>query len=134
MGTILSFYLRQEAHQWFHWLTKTVRNYDQWQVFTEEITIRFGPVEYHRPFGSFASLKQTSIVLQYLNKFEQLQGLLDPLPPKYLLEKFVDGLKDEIRYDVQASNPVDFREAVSLAKIYEGKWAVSRKTNNKTNI
>lgn len=82
-----------------------------------------------RPFGTFANLRQTTTVLAYLNKFEQLQGMLDALPPKYLLENFLDGLKDEIRFDVLAARPVDFREAVSLAKLFESKWWHTKKTS-----
>lgn len=103
-----SFHLRQEAHQWYQWLTKTVRNHEHWTIFKEEIQVRFALVEFKRPCGVISNLKQQSTMLACLNKSGQLQGLCDSLLNQFLLEKFIDGLKEEIRFDVIALNPIDF--------------------------
>lgn len=74
---------------------------------------RFNSIKMERPFDTFTNLTQTSIIMTYLNKFEQLKWVLDPLPSKCFLEKFYGGPKEEIRYDVLATKPVDIKEVVS---------------------
>jgi len=97
-------------------------------VFKEEIISRFGPPELIRPFDSFASLKQTTSVKEYLSKFEQVARLLDKLHPVYIIDKFIRGLKKEINYEVLAAKPMFLREAITLAKPYEEKFMSSKKT------
>lgn len=95
--------------------------------------MRSAPEDLHRPYGDISNLKQTSNVRTYLTEFEQLQGLCDALLDQFLLEKFIDGIKEEIRYDVLALHPVEVREAVHLAKIFECKRA-SKKKNKLSNL
>lgn len=65
----------------------------------------------------------------FLTKFEQLQGFLDHLHSDYVFDKFMDGLKEEIRYYVEASKPTNFKEAVAMAKIFESKYNSTKKSN-----
>lgn len=112
-------------------------NFEQWTVFREGIITRFAPIELQSSFGAFINMKQTTTVLAYLNKFEQLQGVLEALPPKYLLENFLDGFKEVIKSDVMASRSMEFREAVTLDKLYEGKLMHTKKVvkpQSSTNI
>ncbi|XP_020251114.1 uncharacterized protein LOC109828557, partial [Asparagus officinalis] len=125
---VCSFYLRDEALQWYRWLTKNLEDYYYWAVFKEEIITRFGPSELTRPYDAFSTMRQTSTVREYLGKFEQALGLLDDQPSKrHILERFIGGLKDELRYDVSAARPTSLKGAVALAKLFEDKQKNERK-------
>ncbi|XP_020267063.1 uncharacterized protein LOC109842623 [Asparagus officinalis] len=125
---VCSFYLRDEALQWYRWLTRNIKDYYQWTVFKEEIITRFGPSELTRPYDAFSIMRQTSTVREYLGKFEQALGLLDDQPSRrHILERFIGGLKDESRYDVSAARPTSLKGAVSLVKLFEDKQKNERK-------
>lgn len=51
------------------------------------------------------------------------------LPDQFLLEKFIDGLKEEIRFDVMTLHPIDFKEAISLGKVFKWKNTSKKKLN-----
>lgn len=82
----------------------------------------------HRPFDVFANSKQISSVKEYLEKFEQLSGLLEMFPHAHILDKFLGGLKEEIKYKVLATRPRFLKEAISLAKTYEDKYFNQKKS------
>lgn len=48
------------------------------------------------------------------------------------LKKFLDGLKEEIRCDILACTPVDLREIVYLARLFEAKWLGNQNDNKVT--
>jgi len=109
---ICTFYLRNEAMQWYSWYSTNVDHYKLWPVFQAEIKTRFGPPEMYRPFDSFANLKQTTTVRAYLNQFEHISGMLDKLHPSYIIDQFIGGLKEETRYEVLAARPQFLRDAL----------------------
>jgi len=65
--------------------------------------------------------------MQYVNQFEKLEGMIEQVSPTHLLQKFLGGLKEEIKFDVIAANPQNFDAAVSLAKTFETKWLSANK-------
>lgn len=85
-----------------------------WAIFKEELMARFGPQEMDRPFAAFSNLKQLTTIREYLKKFEQILGLLSKQPADYVMDKFVEGLKEDIRYEVMARKPGTFREALQI--------------------
>ncbi|XP_020258301.1 uncharacterized protein LOC109834681 [Asparagus officinalis] len=132
---VCSFYLRDEALQWFRWFTKNLDYYNHWKVFKEEIITRFGPSELLRPYDTFSTMKQTSTVREYLGKFEKTLSLLDDQPSKrHILEKIIGGLKDELRYEVAAARPPSLKGAVSLAKLFEDKQKNEKKVRGNWNV
>lgn len=124
---ICSFHLRDEALQWFHWLAINIENYFEWEVFKEEILTRFSTVDLQRPFEALSAVKQTSTVREYLSKFEQILSLLTKLPHAYIVDRFVGGLRDDIRYEILSSRPQNLRDAIALAKLSEDKFNNMRK-------
>ncbi|XP_020245319.1 uncharacterized protein LOC109823445 [Asparagus officinalis] len=126
---VCSFYLREEALQWYRWLARNLEEFCQWKIFKEEIITRFGPSELSRPYDAFSTLKQTTTVRDYLGRFEQTLSLLDDQPSRrHILEKFIGGLKEELRYEVTASKPSSLKGAISLAKLFEDKLNNEKKS------
>lgn len=119
---VCTFYLRDEVLQWFNWYLTNVDDASLWPVFHSEIRTRFGPPEMIRPFESLANLKQITSVGEYLSKFEQLAGLLDKLQPSYRVDKYIKGLKDDIKFEVLAARSQSFKDAFSLTKTFEEKY------------
>ncbi|XP_020254010.1 uncharacterized protein LOC109831084 [Asparagus officinalis] len=131
---VCSFYLREEALQWYRWLARNLEEFFQWEIFKEEIITRFGPSELSRPYDAFSTLKQTNTVRDYLGRFEQTLSLLDDQPSRrHILEKFIGGLKEELRYEVTASRPSSLKEAISLAKLFEDRLKNERKSRGNWN-
>ncbi|XP_020266215.1 uncharacterized protein LOC109841679 [Asparagus officinalis] len=132
---VCSFYLRGEALQWYRWLTRNIDNYQYWSVFKEELMTRFGPSELSRPYDVFSTMKQTSTVREYLGKFEQTLGLLEDQPSRrHILERFIGGLKDELRFEVAAGRPSSLKETVSLAKLFEDKQRNEKRSKGNWNV
>jgi len=50
-------------------------------------------------------------------------------PPATLLDCFIIGLKDDIRREVVAQNPVSLLRAMSLAKLYKEKYVTTFKSH-----
>lgn len=85
-----------------------------------------------RCYETLAKLKQQTIVSTRLAKFEGLQAIIETLPLRFLLDRFIGGLKKEIKYDVLTSRPVDFRDAISLAKFFKGVLSRTKKGGKAT--
>lgn len=45
-----------------------------------------------RPYETLSKLKQHTTIRAYLSIFEQLQAVIETLPPKFLLDRFIGGL------------------------------------------
>lgn len=57
--------------------------------------------------------------------------MIDKITPIHLLQKYLGGLKDEIKLDVIAANPIDFDTEVALVKTFETKWLSVNRCNGK---
>jgi len=71
----------------------------------------------------FDKLKQVGSIDDYFKKFEELKCLMlikDPLlPNEYLVDNFIGGLDDNVKYFTRAFNPTTLLEAVKYARLQE---------------
>lgn len=71
-----------------------------WNDFVEELCVRFGEKNMFDVVEEFKMLKQTGLVVEYLDKFEELRALLWNAQPhlteQYFVSNFVSGLKGEL--------------------------------------
>ena len=71
----------------------------------------------------FYSLRQTTSVADYIEKFEMiinhLSSYYDSIHPYYFLTRFVEGLRTDIRAVVLVQRPPDLDTACSLALLQE---------------
>ncbi|WVZ13294.1 hypothetical protein V8G54_017824 [Vigna mungo] len=98
------------ALSWFQWME---RNHflHSWKDFLHSLETRFAPSRFQNVKGRLCKLYQTGSVLQYLNDFESLVNRVTDVPPSFLLECFISGLRPDIQREVLAFQPVSFSEA-----------------------
>ena len=61
------------------------------------------------------AITQTTSVLAYTNAFREAAMLIDDMSPEELLDRYQDGLKRDIRFQLRMYLPSTFDEAASLA-------------------
>lgn len=119
-----SFYMDDPTLSWFQWMERN-NMLRTWPEFLHSLETRFAPSHFHNIKGRLCKLSQTNYVLQYLTKFESLSNRITDVPPLFMLECFISGLRLDIQREVLAFQPVTFSEAVELAKLQEDKFGYS---------
>ncbi|KAA8544251.1 hypothetical protein F0562_022263 [Nyssa sinensis] len=93
----------------------------------EGLHVRFGPTEFEDFFGDLTKLRQSSRVHDYQTQFEKLLSRAGRLTPAQHVGCFISGLKESIRIEVQASQPLNLLTVVGLARLYEAKLTTANK-------
>ncbi|WVY96197.1 hypothetical protein V8G54_028348 [Vigna mungo] len=65
---------------------------------------RFQPTMLQNPFEILIALRQSGLVEEYIEQFEQYAGFLKGIPQDYLVGIFLNGLKEEIKAEVKLVN------------------------------
>ena len=94
-----------------------------WVQFCEFLTKLFGKKGGLDEQEEFNKLVQTSSVLEYVEKFEELKAVLlnrNPhLDEKYFISSFISGLKIELKPMVRLMKPMTLMDAVEIAQYQE---------------
>ncbi|OMO55704.1 reverse transcriptase [Corchorus capsularis] len=122
---IAGFFMTGEALTWVQWMHRHSLLSD-WDSFTRELEIRFGPSIFMNPQTALFKLKQTSTVANYQREFELLTNRVAGFSDEHLLNLFVSGLRQDIQREVIIQNPYSLTMALALAKLYEAKIAETR--------
>lgn len=128
---IVSFYLEGPALCWFQWVERNGL-FLSWSDFVRQIEHRFAPSSFRSPQGRLCKLQQTGSVSEYLTEFESLANRIVGVPPPFILECFISGLKPPIQHEVLALRPVSLTDATELAKLQEERFAESRQARFKS--
>jgi hypothetical protein len=84
---------------------------------------KFGKDDYRKALTELLELKQTGLVDKYFYEFQELQFQLCMHNERYddlfFASQFVNGLKEDLKYTVQAQVLDIIERAVSLAKIQQ---------------
>lgn len=91
--------------------------------------LEFGPLLFDCSRASLFKLAQDATMNEYYLKFMTLANRVIIEAPVAWLDCFISGLKDDIRQEVVAQNPVSLLRAVSLAKFFEEKYVTTFKSN-----
>ncbi|GAU12540.1 hypothetical protein TSUD_182540 [Trifolium subterraneum] len=132
--TIASVHLDKDVVPWYQMMQRT-HPFMSWIELTRALELGFGPSIYDCPRATLFKLNQTGSVADYYLQFTSLANRVYGLSNDALVDCFVSGLNNEIRRDVLIHTPPSLVKAVSLAKVYEEKYASNLKTQkfNNTN-
>jgi len=89
--------------------------------FQIELHLRYGPSKYQNFFGDLTKLKQMGSIRDYQMEFDRLLHRASHLSEEQQVGCFVSGLKEAIRVDMQACNPISLSAAIGLARLYESR-------------
>jgi hypothetical protein len=107
---------------WLQSVQKKIASLD-WISFTSLLCTCFGRDRHQLLIRQFYTIKQTSTVADYIERFDVLMNHLvsysDTTHPYYFLTRFVEGLRADIRAVVMVQRPTDLDTACSLALLQE---------------
>ncbi|KAJ1433575.1 Retrotransposon gag domain [Sesbania bispinosa] len=128
---IVVIHFEKDVIPWFQMLQR-MESVSSWSDLTRALESQFGPSPFDCPMGELFKLQQTGSVSYYYLKFMSLANRSEGLSNEVVLNCFVSGLDPDIRRDVVAQSPTTLIRVVSLAKLYEEKYApkVSSRPNN----
>ncbi|KAL5759714.1 hypothetical protein ACOSQ2_018552 [Xanthoceras sorbifolium] len=119
---IASIHFEKKAEVWF----RSYYDFQEgvsWREFKESLLTRFLDVEQEDVIGELYRLRQSGMVSEYQDKFEELQPRLRAkgygLGDGFFLESFLSGLKSEIKNQVKMFSPTDLKTAIHLARLLE---------------
>lgn len=119
-----------DAH-WYDWLLK-IRGVVSWNEFCQCIRMEFGPSQFTDHVIDLKLLRHEETVQEYTLQFQKLSKKVTGFPEKCLVSQYIGGLKDEVRYEVLVSNPVNLPAAMQVAKLHEAKLTAVRRSNRPT--
>lgn len=94
-----------------------------WDGFCNLLCTRFGRDRHQLLIRQFYTLKQTSTVADYIERFEHIMNHLmayfDAIHPLYFLTHFVEGLRDDVRAVVMVQRPPNLAAACAPAALHE---------------
>jgi hypothetical protein len=84
------------------------------------------------PRATLFKLTQTGTIAEYYLQFTSLANRVYGLSNDALIDCFVSGLNSDIRCEVLIHTPTSIVKAISIAKIYEEKYASTPKPQKTT--
>ncbi|WVZ14456.1 hypothetical protein V8G54_012022 [Vigna mungo] len=118
--------LEGRALNWFQWW-ETCNPNPTWEAFKVAIVRRFQPTMLQNPFELLIGLRQSGLVEEYIEQFEQYAGFLKGIPQDYLVGIFLNGLKEEIKAEVKLYEPNNLLELMMKAQMVEEKVRIISK-------
>jgi hypothetical protein len=110
------------AARWLSSLEESSRVLD-WHEFCRLLLERFGKDEHEALIRKLFRIRQTASVAEYVDQFSQLMDNLvaydKPMDPLYFVQRFVDGLRSDIRAIVLLQRPSSVDTACVLALLQE---------------
>lgn len=91
-----------------------------WKAFVSAVQRKLCNSRYTLPGGKLSKLVQTSSVIEYQNRFEEMCTRCLGLADNFILEMFISGLKEDIQKDVIKAKPQDLQKACDVAILIEG--------------
>ncbi|XP_031482769.1 uncharacterized protein LOC116252561 [Nymphaea colorata] len=111
-------YLEEEAMQWHCFWEEDYPN-TTWDLFKDELLLRFGETMYVNHEIELRNLKQTSTVQDYQSKFERLCSMVKNRPEDSKIAHFIGGLDEDIQIEMLRDPPTELRRCFALAKTIE---------------
>ncbi|KAF3773025.1 hypothetical protein EJ110_NYTH56371 [Nymphaea thermarum] len=114
-------YLEEDAMEWYCFWEEDFPN-ATWEVFREELLLRFGDTTYVNHEIELRNLKQTSTVKDYQTKFERLSSMVRNRPVESKIAHFIGGLSEDIQIEMLRDPPTELRKCFALAKVIEEQF------------
>lgn len=119
---VASMHFVNSAALWLHTLPSDAANLS-WKEFTSTVCLKFNRDEHNHLLRQFFHIKQNTSVSDYIEQFSEIIHQLlihEPsLATSVITNRFVDGLKKEIRTVVMVHRPQELDTACSLALLQE---------------
>jgi hypothetical protein len=119
---IASMHFVGAAARWFSSLDERSQ-LSSWPVFCQLLLERFGRDEHESFIRQLFRIRQTATVVEYVDQFAALVDKLAaygrPMDPLYFVQRFVDGLRPDIRATVLLQRPSSLDSACALALLQE---------------
>jgi hypothetical protein len=114
--------LTGSAALWFQTLNDPVNSMD-WDTFVTAICNRFDKDEHNHLLRHFFHIKHTTTVTEYVEQFSDIVHHIlahdKAFPHSVITNRFIDGLKKDVRTAVMMHRPQDLDTASSLALLQE---------------
>src|SRR6202049_498441 len=128
-------YLEGKAATWWRNLVMQTADHNAdnitWEAFQNELINMFKPVNSKKiDRDKLAMLKQTNSVAKYNFHFTQLCLEINDISESEKLDKYVRGLKDRIRVEVELAEPTTLAQAMSKAQRIDNITYQSRMGHN----
>lgn len=114
-----AFHLTEEANEWWLATAKKLRIHPlhtTWEIFEEELWIRFGPTEGENFHMALSKIRQTGSLRDYQREFERLQNKVDNWSEDALVGTFLGGLNETIANHVLMFAPTTLKEVIRLSR------------------
>ncbi|KAG8644032.1 hypothetical protein MANES_11G082735v8 [Manihot esculenta] len=122
--SLASYHLEGIAQLWYMQLLDDIPD-PNWDEFTHQCNLRFGPPIRNNKLSELAKLKQTGSVAEYQNRFEALVSRAGTLTQDQKVQLYLSGLQDSIAVEVELHHPKDLVNAMSISRLYERKLFLS---------
>lgn len=107
---------------WLQFVQKKLVALD-WISFTSLLCTRFGRDSHQLLIRQFYTIKQTTTVADYIERFDilinHLVSYCDSTHPFYFLTRFIEGLRADTRAVIMVQRPADLDTACSIALLQE---------------
>ncbi|KAL4281431.1 hypothetical protein GQ457_03G011630 [Hibiscus cannabinus] len=117
-----SMYLTGKAETWYDAYIMQ-KHRVSWHAFVADLCHRFCDKNHSDIIEDFNKLFQTTTVLDYQEKFEELLPFMLQhnchLQEPYFISSFISGLKEELKHKVKIHEPMSLADAFRKAKLYE---------------
>ncbi|KAH0632953.1 hypothetical protein KY284_035739 [Solanum tuberosum] len=117
---IAAMYPEADALDLFSWINRE-RTLLYWKEIVKALQENYGPVEFQNPNEHLCSIQQKGSIQEYRQEFAQFSSRVTNWTDHCLLGVFLNGLKEEIKYDVRIHKPRTIYRAMSLALKFENK-------------
>ena len=112
-------HLEGAAQVWFAAILDGCHTEESYEDVIRAFKLRFLPVNYARACKEkLMALVQKRSVTEYVNQFTELSAMVESPwnHPTVLLDKFIEGLKDQIKIQLEVSRPASLEEAFATAQ------------------
>lgn len=128
-----SYHLSEEANEWWQAVSKA-RGLDPyqtpWEIFAEELWIRFGPLEGENFDEALSHIRQKGPLIEYQREFERLQNKVEGWTEKALVGAFMGGLNTSISNGIRIFKPKTLTEVINLARHRDDQLQKEKRWNN----
>uniref|UniRef100_A0A0A9HQ49 Retrotransposon gag domain-containing protein n=1 Tax=Arundo donax TaxID=35708 RepID=A0A0A9HQ49_ARUDO len=121
---LTSLHLDGTAAQWYFQMERDF-SIVLWPRFVEYVNLRFGPPIRSNALGELKELHRTRSVEDYQRQFLALLCRCDHLRPQHQIDLFTSGLGQPLGSDIEMQRPFNLQMAMSLARTFERRHAVS---------
>lgn len=118
---VCSVQLKGAAAYWFDGFEKIKQEKMTWEEFCSVVKKEFGPSSYIDYRIELKNLTQGGTVKEYNKEFQKISKRIVDMTEEHLINQYIEGLRDEIKYKLQYIKPSTVQIAMEVAKLQEAR-------------